>query len=179
MYVLFANDGESETDTAFSSAGLLTSRAFWFSLPRLSAATSPPAPSRVRLDSRGRCSMDCSLTYRFAVGGEDDRTYSKSGIGSKALGRQYGLDAHSRCEGDGESDILAATVGNAQRLTLLRLPSTASATREDFFLNNGDNHSQSPRRFRRFMEHAKNNGGQFNIDAAKSVSTALDLPSSR
>ncbi|GAA5995370.1 uncharacterized protein JCM10292_005129 [Rhodotorula paludigena] len=108
-------------------------------------------------------------TGTFSIGGEDDRTYSKSGIGSKALGRQYGLDAHSRCEGDGESDILAATVGNAQRLTLLRLPSTASATREDFFLNNGDNHSQSPRRFRRFMEHAKNNGGQFNIDAANAL----------
>lgn len=36
----------------------------------------------------------------FAVGGEDDRTYSGSGIGSKSVSRQFGLDAHSRCEGD-------------------------------------------------------------------------------
>jgi hypothetical protein len=51
-------------------------------------------------------------TETFSIGGEDDRTYSASGIGSKAFGRQYGLNGHSRCEGD------------------------ASALREDFYLNN-------------------------------------------
>jgi hypothetical protein len=49
----------------------------------------------------------------FSLGGEDERTYSVSGLGSKAAGRQWGLDAHSRIEVD------------------------ASPTREDFFLNNG------------------------------------------
>lgn len=53
------------------------------------------------------------LTGAFSIGGEDDRTYSASGLGSKAAGRQWGLDAHSRIEAD------------------------ASATRADFFLNNG------------------------------------------
>ncbi|BGP51217.1 hypothetical protein JCM10450v2_007146 [Rhodotorula kratochvilovae] len=79
------------------------------------------------------------------LGGEDERTYSASGIGAKAAGRQFGLDAHSRCEGD------------------------ASATRADFFLNNGDNHSGRPERFRRFMKHAKNNNGQFNVQAANDL----------
>jgi hypothetical protein len=52
-----------------------------------------------------------SLT--FSLGGEDDRTYSESGIGSKAAGRQLGLAGHSRCEGD------------------------ISLTRRDLFTNNG------------------------------------------
>jgi hypothetical protein len=52
-------------------------------------------------------------TETFSIGGEDSRTYSASGIGSKAAGRQFGLDGHSRCEAD------------------------ISATKEDFFLNNG------------------------------------------
>jgi hypothetical protein len=52
-------------------------------------------------------------TEKFSIGGEDSRTYSATGIGSKEAGRQFGLDGHSRCEGD------------------------ISATREDFFLNNG------------------------------------------
>jgi hypothetical protein len=39
-------------------------------------------------------------TSTFSIGGEDARTYSASGIGSKAAGRQFGLDGHSRCEGD-------------------------------------------------------------------------------
>jgi hypothetical protein len=39
-----------------------------------------------------------SLT--FSLGGEDDRTYSASGIGSREAGRQLGLAGHSRCEGD-------------------------------------------------------------------------------
>jgi hypothetical protein len=51
-------------------------------------------------------------TETFSIGGEDDRTYSASGIGAKAFGRQYGLNGHSRCEGD------------------------SSALREDFYLNN-------------------------------------------
>ena len=49
----------------------------------------------------------------FSLGGEDDRTYSASGIGSREAGRQYGLASHSRCEGD------------------------ISAMRRDFYLNNG------------------------------------------
>jgi hypothetical protein len=53
------------------------------------------------------------VTEVFSIGGEDIRTYSTSGLGSKAAGRQWGLDAHSRIEAD------------------------ASATRADFFLNNG------------------------------------------
>ncbi|BGP43028.1 hypothetical protein JCM10449v2_007043 [Rhodotorula kratochvilovae] len=84
-------------------------------------------------------------TGTFSLGGEDERTYSASGIGAKAAGRQFGLDAHSRCEGD------------------------ASATRADFFLNNGDNHSGRPERFKRFMKHAKNNNGQFNVQAANDL----------
>jgi hypothetical protein len=52
-----------------------------------------------------------SLT--FSIGGEDDRTYSSAGIGSREAGRQLGLDGHSRCEGD------------------------ISALRRDFFTNNG------------------------------------------
>ncbi|GAA6036391.1 hypothetical protein JCM8097_001698 [Rhodosporidiobolus ruineniae] len=84
-------------------------------------------------------------TSTFSIGGEDERTYSESGLGSKALGRQFGLDGHSRCEGD------------------------ASATRADFFLNGGDNHNGQPDRFRRFMEHAKANGGEFNVQAANDL----------
>ncbi|GAA97831.1 uncharacterized protein L969DRAFT_77894 [Mixia osmundae IAM 14324] len=84
-------------------------------------------------------------TEVFSLGGEDDRTYSATGIGSKAAGRQYGLDAHSRCEGD------------------------ISATREDYYLNNGDDHNGSPRRFARFIETAKANGGQFNVPAANQL----------
>ncbi|GAA5853084.1 hypothetical protein JCM8547_000195 [Rhodosporidiobolus lusitaniae] len=84
-------------------------------------------------------------TSTFSIGGEDERTYSKSGLGSKALGRQWGLDGHSRCEGD------------------------ASATRADFFTNNGDNHNGQPDRFRRFMELAKKNGGEFNVQAANEL----------
>lgn len=84
-------------------------------------------------------------TTTFSIGGEDDRTYSASGIGSKAAGRQFGLDAHSRCEGD------------------------ASAFRRDYFLNDGDNHSQHPDRFRRWIEHAKNNNGEFNIQSANQL----------
>jgi hypothetical protein len=53
------------------------------------------------------------VTGVLSIGGEDDRTYSASGLGSKAAGRQWGLDAHSRVEAD------------------------ASPTRADFFLNNG------------------------------------------
>ncbi|GAA5848950.1 hypothetical protein JCM9279_004674 [Rhodotorula babjevae] len=84
-------------------------------------------------------------TTTFSIGGEDERTYSASGIGSKAAGRQFGLDAHSRCEGD------------------------ASAFRRDYFLNDGDNHSQHPDRFRRWIEHAKNNNGEFNIQSANQL----------
>lgn len=53
------------------------------------------------------------VTGQFSIGGEDARTYSASGLGSKEAGRQWGLDSHSRIESD------------------------ASATRADFFLNNG------------------------------------------
>jgi len=52
-----------------------------------------------------------SLT--FSIGGEDDRTYSSAGIGSREAGRQLGLDGHSRCEGD------------------------ISALRRDYFTNSG------------------------------------------
>jgi hypothetical protein len=52
-----------------------------------------------------------SLT--FSIGGEDDRTYSSAGIGSREAGRQLGLDGHSRCEGD------------------------ISALRKDYFTNGG------------------------------------------
>jgi hypothetical protein len=52
-------------------------------------------------------------TLTFSIGGEDNRTYSPTGVGSVAAGHQFGLDAHSRIEGD------------------------ASATKQDFFLNNG------------------------------------------
>jgi len=55
-----------------------------------------------------------SLT--FSLGGEDDRTYSAAGIGSREAGRQLGLDGHSRCEGD------------------------ISALRKDFYLNGGGRH---------------------------------------
>lgn len=61
-------------------------------------------------------------TEVFSLGGEDDRTYSASGIGSKAAGRQLGLDGHSRCEGD------------------------ISALRRDFYTNGGDNHNAYPDR---------------------------------
>jgi hypothetical protein len=53
------------------------------------------------------------VTGTFSIGGEDNRTYSAFGPGSRAAGRQFGLDAHSRCEAD------------------------VSATKEDFFLNDG------------------------------------------
>ncbi|KWU41881.1 Cloroperoxidase, partial [Rhodotorula sp. JG-1b] len=76
-------------------------------------------------------------TQTFSIGGEDDRTYSGSGIGSKSVSRQFGLDAHSRCEGD------------------------SSPTRNDFYLDNGDNHSQQPDRFRRLLALAKQNSGNF------------------
>ncbi|GAA5869304.1 hypothetical protein JCM3774_004200 [Rhodotorula dairenensis] len=78
-------------------------------------------------------------TQTFSIGGEDDRTYSASGIGSKGVSRQWGLDAHSRCEGD------------------------SSPTRNDFYTSNGDNHSQQPDRFRRLIALAKQNGGSFDI----------------
>lgn len=52
-------------------------------------------------------------TSTFSLGGEDSRTYSDEGIGAKSFGRQYGLDGHSRCEGD------------------------ISALRRDYYLNNG------------------------------------------
>jgi hypothetical protein len=81
-------------------------------------------------------------TETFSIGGEDARTYSPTGIGSKAAGPQYGLDFHSHCEGD------------------------ASGTRADFFLNNGDDHSGQPDRFRRFAELAQANGGSFGYDTA-------------
>ncbi|KAJ9103324.1 hypothetical protein QFC20_004801 [Naganishia adeliensis] len=81
----------------------------------------------------------------FSIGGEDDRTYSPSGIGSKAAGRQYGLDAHSRCEGD------------------------ASAMRRDYFTNGGDNHNVYPDRFKRFIKYAKQQGGQCNVAAANAL----------
>lgn len=84
-------------------------------------------------------------TQTFSIGGEDDRTYSPSGIGSKAAGRQYGLDAHSRCEGD------------------------ASAMRRDYFTNGGDNHNVYPDRFKRFIKYAKQQGGQFNVAAANAL----------
>lgn len=81
-------------------------------------------------------------TLTFSIGGEDDRTYSASGVGSKAAGRQFGLAGHSRCEGD------------------------ISALRKDFYTNGGDNHNANPDRFRRFIELAKQNGGEFNVNAA-------------
>ncbi|KAI9635128.1 uncharacterized protein MKK02DRAFT_32626 [Dioszegia hungarica] len=80
-------------------------------------------------------------TLTFSLGGEDDRTYSASGIGSKAAGRQFGLDGHSRCEGD------------------------ISALRRDFFTNNGDNHNAHPDRFKRLIQLAKENGGEFTVEA--------------
>lgn len=81
-------------------------------------------------------------TETFSIGGEDTRTYSPNGIGSRAAGPQYGLDFHSHCEGD------------------------ASGTRADYFLANGDNHSGQPDRFRRFAELAKANKGSFGYDTA-------------
>jgi hypothetical protein len=45
--------------------------------------------------------------------------------------RQYGLDGHSRCEGD------------------------ISATRRDYYTNNGDNHNAYPDRFKRLIQLAK------------------------
>lgn len=54
--------------------------------------------------------------------------------------RQYGLDGHSRCEGD------------------------ISATRRDYYINNGDNHNAYPDRFKRLIELAKQNGGKFDVD---------------
>lgn len=84
-------------------------------------------------------------TEVFSIGGEDDRTYSATGIGSKAFGRQYGLDGHSRCEGD------------------------ISATRRDYYTNNGDNHNAYPDRFKRFMKLAQQNGNQFSVNAANQL----------
>jgi len=84
-------------------------------------------------------------TQTFSIGGEDARTYSASGIGSKAAGRHWGLDAHSRCEGD------------------------VSPTRDDFYTANGDNHSQRPDRFKRLLEIAKKHNGEFNIDAVNEL----------
>ncbi|UZJ55765.1 hypothetical protein CBS101457_005085 [Exobasidium rhododendri] len=84
-------------------------------------------------------------TETFSIGGEDDRTYSATGVGSKAAGRQYGLDTHSTCEGD------------------------VSATRNDYFLDNGDDHSGQPDRFRRYVELAKENGGLFNYNASNAL----------
>jgi hypothetical protein len=81
-------------------------------------------------------------TETFSIGGEDSRTYSQTGLGAKAAGPQYGLDFHSHCEGD------------------------ASGTRADYFLNNGDDHSGQPDRFRRFAELAQANGGSFGYDTA-------------
>jgi hypothetical protein len=52
-------------------------------------------------------------TFTFSIGGEDNRTYTPTGVGSRAAGRQFGLDKHSACECD------------------------ASATKQDFFLNDG------------------------------------------
>lgn len=52
-------------------------------------------------------------TLEFSLGGEDNRTYSPTGIGSRQAGRQLGLAGHSRCEGD------------------------ISAIRRDYFTNNG------------------------------------------
>ncbi|GAA5893865.1 hypothetical protein JCM5296_004622 [Sporobolomyces johnsonii] len=81
----------------------------------------------------------------FSIGGEDARTYSSTGIGSKEFGRQYGLDAHGRVEGD------------------------ASATRQDYNLNNGDNHSGIPSWFARLVDAAKVNGGEFNHAATNAL----------
>jgi hypothetical protein len=81
-------------------------------------------------------------TETFSIGGEDSRTYSATGIGSKAAGPQYGLDFHSHCEGD------------------------VSGTRADYYLNNGDDHSGQPDRFRRFAELAAANGGSFGYKTA-------------
>lgn len=81
-------------------------------------------------------------TETYSIGGEDDRTYSASGPGSKAAGPQYGLDDHSKCEGD------------------------VSGTRADYYLANGDDHSGQPDRFRRFVELAKANGGSFGYETA-------------
>ncbi|CEQ41507.1 SPOSA6832_03225, partial [Sporobolomyces salmonicolor] len=86
-----------------------------------------------------------SLTVQGAVGGEDARTYSSTGIGSKEVGRQYGLDAHGRVEGD------------------------ASATRQDYNLNDGDNHSGIPSWFARLVDAAKVNGGEFNHAATNAL----------
>lgn len=52
-------------------------------------------------------------TETFSIGGEDKRTYSPTGIGSLAAGRQWGTDTHARVECDN------------------------SPTREDFDLNKG------------------------------------------
>jgi len=52
-------------------------------------------------------------TQTFSIGGEDKRTYSETGIGSMAAGRQWGSDAHERIEVD------------------------SSPTRADFNLNKG------------------------------------------
>ena len=39
-------------------------------------------------------------TDTFSIGGEDARTYSATGVGSRAAGKQYGSDGHARIEGD-------------------------------------------------------------------------------
>lgn len=53
------------------------------------------------------------VTATFSIGGEDARTYSRTGPGSRAAGKQYGSDGHSRIEAD------------------------MSPTRADFYTNNG------------------------------------------
>lgn len=39
-------------------------------------------------------------TDTFSIGGEDLRTYSRTGAFSRAAGKQYGSDAHARIDGD-------------------------------------------------------------------------------
>lgn len=52
-------------------------------------------------------------TDTWSIGGEDARTYSRTSVGSRAAGPQYGSDGHARIEGD------------------------MSPTRADFYLNHG------------------------------------------
>lgn len=54
-----------------------------------------------------------TVTDTFSIGGEDARTYSRTGVGSRSAGKQYGSDGHARIEGD------------------------MSPTRADFYLSHG------------------------------------------
>lgn len=81
-----------------------------------------------------------SMTY--SIGGADARTNSLGVVGG-ALGSETGLSGHLRFkEGD------------------------SSATREDFYLTNGDNHNLNSSVFLDLQNAAKTvGGGQYNVEA--------------